>query len=217
MKFCLILFCLWLSCAVSGQTVDSCKSAAEPTPHLNNLVALTDYDIAPMEFLFSYQGVDVYSATSYRRPDPEKWISQNGLTVILVYQAEAARQKQIAYLRSQTSLPARIGFPEHIENLKYAMLNFFGPSAAYVRDLEYFEPKQCVTPNEEMLASSLWMSYSDLQIWRMSGLHAYKKGPNWITGFYVPALLVSAKANPLYVKIHNAMVDKVRSYLALHH
>jgi hypothetical protein len=178
-----------------------------------NTAALTDYDVAPLEFLFSDRGVDVYSATSYRRPYPLPWVRDNGVTVIIVYQDEVARQKQIESLRKSNSLPSRAGFPQHRENMKYSMINFFGPSASFVRDLEYFEPKPCVSSSEENLAGRLWMHYSDFQVWAMPGLHASKDGPNWITGFYSPDLIVSAKDNPMYVMIHNMMADKVKEYI----
>lgn len=178
--------------------------------------ALTDYDVAPLEFLFSKSGVDVYSATSYRRSDPLQWIQENGLTAIIVYQDEVARQRQIESLRQSGSVPARVGFPQHLENIKYAMVNFFGPSASFVRDLEYFEPKPCVSSSEESLAGLLWMQYADFEIWRMPGLHAAKNGPNRVTGFYTPGLVVDAKGNPMYVKIHNMVADKLRAYLSQH-
>ena len=198
-----------------AQTPEVCEIAMERTNISVGAVATTDYDTAPLEFLFSDHGADVYSATSYRRSYPLKWISENGATAIIVYQDEAARQRQIELLRKTAdSLPARVGIQQHLENLKYAMVNFFGPSAAFVRDIEYFEPKPCVSPSEGKQAEALWMSYSDLQIWALPGLHASKSGPNWITGFFSPYLIVSAKDNPIYMKIHNMMAEKVKEYLA---
>jgi hypothetical protein len=171
-----------------------------------------DYDIAPLEFLFSEDGQDVYSATSYRRPDPLQWIRDYGATAIIVYEDESMRQKHIESLRNSGSLPSRVGFPQHLENIKYSMVNFFGPSASFVRDLEYFEPKACVSSSEEKLAG-LWMHYSDFQVWAMPGLHGSRNEPNWVTGFYSPHRIVSAKDNPMYVKIHNMVADKVKQYI----
>lgn len=178
--------------------------------------AATDYDVAPLEFLFLDQGVEVYSATSFRRPYPLQWIRENGATAIAFYQDESARQRVIESLRKVGSLPSRVGFPQHLENIKYAMINFFGPSASFVRDVEYFEPKPCVTPSEEKAAGRLWMHYSDFQVWNMPGLHASKNGPNWVTGFYSPYLIADAKSDPMYVRIHNMMADKVKEYMTQH-
>lgn len=208
----LVLACF--SAVAFAQIPDVCKSATEPTIIPKGATALTDYDVAPLELLFSQDGIDVYSATSYRRSDPLGWIRENGVTAILVYQDEAARQRQIDHLRNSNSIPARVGFPQHIENIKYAMVNFFGPASSFVRDLEYFEPKPCVSSSEESLAGLLWMRNEDFEIWRMPGLHAAKSGPNWVTGFYSPALIVNAKDNPIYEKIHNIMMDKLRAYLS---
>lgn len=206
--------CVCMCLPAYAQTPVVCKVAMERANIPAGAVATTDYDSAPLEFLFSDHGADVYSATSYRRPYPLKWISENGATAIIVYQDEAARQRQIELLRKTAdSLPARVGVQQHLENLKYAMVNFFGLSASFVRDLEYFEPKPCVSASEEKQAEGLWMNYSDLQIWSMSGLHASKNGPNWITGFYSPYLIASAKENPMYIKIHNMMAEKVKEYL----
>ena len=210
-----ILAFVFIGSLAYAQTPEVCKVAMERASISAGVVATTDYDTAPLEFLFSDHGVDFYSATSYRRPYPLKWISENGETAVMVYQDEAARQRQIELVRNTAdSLPGRIGFQQHLENLKYAMVNFFGPSVSFVRDVEYFEPKPCVSPSEEKQAEGLWMNYSDLQVWGRPGLHASKNGPNWITGFYSPYLIVSAKDNPIYVKIHNMMAEKVKDYMA---
>lgn len=63
------------------------------------------------------------------------------------------------------------------------------------------------------MATLLWMSYSDLQAWATPGLHGSKNGPNWVTWFYSPYLIVSAKDNPVYVRIHDVMVDKVKNFM----
>jgi hypothetical protein len=199
-----------------AQTSGACKTAMEHANIPKIATAVTDYDVAPLELLFSDQGIEVYSATSFRRPHPLQWIRENGATAIIFYQGENARQKVIGPLRKRGSLPSRVGYPQHLENIKYAMVNFFGPSASFVRDVEYFEPKQCVSPSEEKEAGLLWMDDSDFQVWNMPGLHASKNGPNWITGFYSPYLIADAKGNPLYVKIHNMMADKVKEYMAQH-
>jgi hypothetical protein len=192
---------------------EGCNTVTQHVTMPPGFIATTDYDVAPLEFLFSDNGMDVYSATSYRRTYPLEWIRENGMTVIVFYQDEKVRQRQIASLRKDNS-PARLGYPQHFENIKYSMINFFGPSAAFVRDVEYFQPKPCVSSSEEHLAGLLWMHYSDFQLWAMPGLHASKNGPNWITGFYSPYLIVSAKDNPTYVKMHNVMADKVKEYIA---
>jgi hypothetical protein len=199
-----------------AQASDTCKSAVGRAIIPKGATALTDYDVAPLEYLFSEDGVDFYSATSYRRSDPVQWIRENGLTAIIVYQDETTRLKQIEHLRESNSLAARIGFPQRLNNLKYAMINFFGPGSRFVRDLEYFEPKPCVTSSDESLAGELWMRYEDFEIWRMPGLHAAKNGPNWLTGFYTPALIADATRNPTYARIHNVMADKLRIYLSAH-
>jgi hypothetical protein len=209
-----LLLALALRLPASAQTPGACEAATQRLTVPPKATAVTDYDVAPLEFLFSDHGVDVYSATSYRRPYPLQWIRENGVTAIIVYQDETARQKQIESLRKNGSLPSRPGFPQHLENIKYSMINFFGPSGSFVRDLEYFELKECVSSSEEKLAGLIWMHYSDFQVWAMPGLHASKDGPNWVTGFYIPDLIVSAKDNPVYVKIHNMMADKVREYIA---
>ena len=105
---------------------ETCKAATQHVTFPLNATALTDYDVAPLEFLFSDHGVDVYSATSYRRSYPLEWIRENGVTAIIVYQDETVRQKQIESLRKSGSLPYRVGFPQHFENIKYSMINFFG-------------------------------------------------------------------------------------------
>ena len=212
----LVMLITYSSAMAYGQETGVCKVATEPSPQLQGLTALTDYDVAPMELLFSDQGVNVYSATSYRRPHPMQWISENGLTVILVFETETARQKEIAHLQGNSSLPARIGFPQHIENLKYAMLNLFGPSEGFVRDLEFFQPKQCVTAEQVNLAVMLWLDYSDRTVWDMPGLHATTTGPNWITGFSAQGFLLPAGQNPFYLRIRSAMLRKVQSYVAAH-
>ena len=196
------------------EALGACAAVTQRASFPEGMIATTDYDSAPLEFLFSDQGVDVYSATSYRRPYALQWISDHGLTAIILYQDEDARQRQIDRLRKSESLPSRFGFPQHLENTKYAMVSFFGPGASFVRDLEYFEPKPCVSPDEEKLAGQLWMHYSDFQVWAMPGLHASKRGPNWVTGFESPYLIVSAKGNPIYVKIHNMMTAKVQEYMS---
>jgi hypothetical protein len=198
--------------------VDSYIPCAKATEHMTvpiHTTALTDYDVAPLEFLFSEKGADIYSATSYRRPYLLQWIRENGITVIIILQDETMRQKLIEGLRKQTR-SFRAGFPQHLENVKYFTINFFGPDQGFVRDVEFFQPKPCVTHSEERLAEILWMHYSDFQVWAMPGLHASKNEPNWVTGDYSPYLGESARNNPLYVKMHNMMSAKINEYMGKH-
>jgi hypothetical protein len=157
--------------------------------------------------------MDFYSATSYRRDDPLKWIQTYGLTIVIVYQDELVRQKQIESLRKSGSLPSRIGFPQHVENIKYSVINFYGPTAGFVHSIDYFEPRSCVSAEEEADAKTNLLDYWGVQVWKMRGLHGSKLEPNWVTGFESPGYIISAKENSSYVKMHNVMVEKVKKYL----
>lgn len=201
-----------------GFSVATAQTSKQCHAQLLNLslpkLALTDYDIAPLEFLFSENGQDFYSATSYHRADPLKWIEDNGLTVIDVYSSTTMRLKIAQYLRKSNIGAFRAGFPQDFENVKYSMINFFGPAASFVRDIEYFQPKACVSSYENQIARLTWMDYWDFRIWGIPGLHASRNEPNWITGFLSPGMTVSARSNPMYVKIHNVMSEHLGKYLA---
>jgi hypothetical protein len=139
-----------LCCAVAAQTCE------KDVQHLNLPERASIDDVAglsgpPLEFLFSKDGVEVYSATDFyaMREFRRGSISfANAFTVLLVYQTEEIRQKKIESLRKQ--------YPyAHLSNLKYATWRFeLTPMWVdnvlvrkwLVTGMAYFEPISCDGP-----------------------------------------------------------------------
>jgi hypothetical protein len=169
----------------------------------------------PLEFLFSQGGVDVYSAT-YSIPNYPNWISSHGMSVILVYQEGAARQREIERLRERgrTVGGSATGRPP-LDNLKFAVGHFrwqMGvgafPEKWLLDEVEYYEPQACVAGPPKVSDSQL-----PVPPWMAHDLHAAVGDANWIASLNVPRnRMLGGDNDPLILKTIQAMQARINEF-----
>jgi hypothetical protein len=180
-----------LSLPASAQTTDTCR---EDVRHLklpehaiiDDVLGLSQ---PPLVFLFSQDGVDVYSATDFKAMQMFQKGGipfANAFTVILVYQDEQVRQKKIESLRKANPY-------DPLENLKFATWRFeLTPvwddnvlkRKWLVAGMAYFKPVSCEPLESRMPASSLGY------------LEATIDGKNRITGRMPPIEIPASQRLP---------------------
>jgi hypothetical protein len=145
----------------AGQTTDTCRADVRnlKLPGRAFIDDILGLDQPPIAFLFSQDGVDVYSATDFKamRELQRGGIPfANAFTVILVYQDERIRQKKIESL--QKVYPAA-----RLENLKFATWRFeLTPvwddnvlkRKWLVAGIAYFKPTSCEPAESRTPASA---------------------------------------------------------------
>ena len=153
LEFFLALICCCSS--VAAQTPGACRTAVQhltlpssvESPALHPAQPHT-----PIKFLFSIGGRDVYLATALRPPYPLNPLTDQPLTLVIVYQDEKARQEAITFVRKMGSggLLLRFSSPS-LDNLKFAAIHckntwneFLSTGICRVHDWQYYEPQACI-------------------------------------------------------------------------
>jgi hypothetical protein len=152
----------------SAQTTGVCESDLRhlKLPERAFIDEVFGLDQPHVAFLFSQDGVDVYSATDVRTMQAWQQAGMaftNAITVILVYQDEQARQRKIQSLRKTLdSLPGWYR-DAPLENLKFSTWRFeLTPVWAdnvltrkwLIAGTAYFEPVSCEPIESRIPASS---------------------------------------------------------------
>jgi hypothetical protein len=157
---CFVIFAL-LCLPTAAQTTDACRADVRNLKlpghaFIDDVVGLSQ---PPIVFLFSQDGVDVYSATDFKAMQAFERGGipfANAFTVILVYQDERIRQQKIESLRK--TYPAA-----PLENMKFATWRFeLTPvwddnvlkRKWLVAGMAYFKPVSCEPTGSRMPASS---------------------------------------------------------------
>jgi len=157
---CLVIVTL-LSFPAAAQTTDACRADVRhlKLPGRALIDEVVGLSQPPVVFLFSQDGVDVYSATDF---DAMREFLRGGIpfanafTVILVYQDERIRQQKIESLRKVCRYAL-------LENLKFATWRFeLTPvwdenvlkRKWLVAGMGYFKPVSCEPPESRTPASS---------------------------------------------------------------
>lgn len=187
------LFLLTLLCFCSlgfAQNDQSCRADLQSLklPDHAFIDDVPELSQPPVSFLFSQDGVDVYSATDFKTMRFLNRFGQpfaNAVTVILVYQDEQVRQRKIESLRKDV---ARIDHFERdnshapLENLKFATWRFeLTPVWVdnvltrqwLVSGMAYFEPESCepmesrspAWPKGYLEASMNWNRHNSIVGW----------------------------------------------------
>ena len=156
-----LLILTFLSFPATAQATDTCRADVghlklPDNAFIDDVVGLNQ---PPLVFLFSQDGVDVYSATDLKAMKVFQQAGMplaNAFTVILVYQDERIRQQKIESLRRE--------YPDApLENLKFATWRFeLTPFWAdnvltrkwLVSGIAYFKPVSCEPLESRMPASS---------------------------------------------------------------
>jgi hypothetical protein len=156
-----LLILMFLSFPATAQTTDACRedvrhSKLPEHAFIDDVLGLNQ---PPVVFLFSQDGVDVYSATDFKAMQVFQKSGvpiANAFTVILVYQDERVRQKKIESLRKENPY-------YHLVNLKFATWRFeLTPvwdnnvlkRKWLVAGIAYFTPVSCEPIESRMPASS---------------------------------------------------------------
>jgi hypothetical protein len=215
-----LLILAFLSFPATAQTIDACAADVRHLKlpehaFIDDVVGLGQ---PPLVFLFSQEGVDVYSATHFKAMQAfQKSGMQlaNAFTVILVYQDEHARQEKIEYVRKS--------FPyanlKNLDNLKFATFRFellpvwvddMLTRKWVISGMAYFKPVSCEPMESRMPASS--QGYLEATI---------INGHNGIAG-YTPLVPLpegwphnpplSPPANSVLAKTLGVMRDLLKSY-----
>jgi hypothetical protein len=184
---------LILACSRSvafSQTPEACRSAVQHLVLPSFVEARPSYlgqTLTPLKFLFSEQGIDVYSV-GVPRP-----ALVDGVRALLIYQDEKVRQKIIQLMRGPTpGILITGGIRRPLDHLKFAVVNFscneseFYAGKGVVNDIQYYEPKECIILPEN----------TDIyEAQRLSMAGVLQRGDvinqmNWLTGLraesYVP-------------------------------
>jgi hypothetical protein len=190
----------------------------------------------PLEFLFTDNGADIYSAIPTNPPNGSVWFFQNGIRVVIVYQDESARQQAIRNL-SQSGVVAKVmdGSSAHgsLDNLKFAVVHLGvgssqdKPDQAYlsqhhsaqesylrllvtggwhVEGIQYYEPPSCSVPKTALCQNQ----NGRLTPCVLPGLPADSSEPNWITNLNVRERIESY-GDPQFVRIVAAMKTKLKT------
>src|SRR5260370_4081221 len=143
--------------------------------------------LSPIRFLYSSQGIDFYSVI-FRFPN---YLHVGGnspldVSLILVYQDEAARQQMIDTLRHGAVVVRQSdATPPSLDNLKFAVMHcvddgkgMLSTGRCVVNDVQYFKPQaSIVVPHAK--------DFSDLSTLAASGARNYRdaiNGLNWLAG-----------------------------------
>ena len=187
----LVLACLCLS--ASAQKPESCRAAAQhlTLPESAYVDGPIGFSRPPLVFMFSQDGIDVYSATSFdllSRLDPSV---RTGVRIILVYQDEKARQHKIDSLRGVVNFGNAMVPLRHapLANLKFAVVDFERTPIWVdnvltrkwlISSVEYFEPEACIVfPSDASDQMRLE--------WTKPNLQASQVYFDWITGITYPS------------------------------
>jgi hypothetical protein len=156
-----LLILTFLSFPATAQTTDDCRADVRhlKLPEHALIDDVVGLNQPPLAFLFSQDGVDVYSATHFKAMQifqKSEMPPANAFTVILVYQDEQIRQQKIESLRKV--------YPDaRLENLKFATWRFeLTPVWVdnvlmrkwLVSGIAYFKPVSCEPLESRMPASS---------------------------------------------------------------
>lgn len=186
-----LLILTFISSPVAAQTTNACREDVQhlKLPEHAFIDDVLGLDQPPLVFLFSQDGVDVYSATDFKAMQTFQRSGMplaNAFTVILVYQDEQVRQKKIVSLRKENPY-------YHLENLKFATWRFeLTPvwddnvlkRKWLVAGMAYFTPVSCEPLESRMPASS------------QDYLEATLNGKNRITGRMPPMEIPAGQRLP---------------------
>jgi hypothetical protein len=150
----LLLIFVCLCPSAFSQTAEACRAAVQ---HLS-LPSTIEFaelhpgqPLTPIKFLFSLQGKDIYLATALAPPYPWILMTDQPLTLLVVYQDERERQKATELLHEMGSggMLMRASSPP-LDNLKFSAVHcantwskFLSTGSCKVHDLIYYEPQAC--------------------------------------------------------------------------
>jgi hypothetical protein len=188
---CLLILTL-LSFPAAAQTTDSCRADVRhlKLPEHAFIDDVLGLEQPPLVFLFSQDGVDVYSATDFKAMrvfHKSGMPFANAFTVILVYQDERVRQQKIESLRK--AYPS-----DTLDDLKFATWRFeLTPLWVdnvlmrkwLVSGMAYFKPVSCEPLESRLPASS------------QGYLEAARGGHNWIVGRMPPITIPESQRLPV--------------------
>ena len=185
----------------------------------------------PLVYLFSEDGDDIYSAIPSNARNYVEHLYSNGISFIVVYQDERARQEAIHNL-SQPGAVAVIapGSSAHgsIDQLKFAVIHLkigssqdkpddmgyigtHSPNEIYARvllttgwhidSIKYFEPQSCAAPHA-------------VACYTKSGQLTDGLGPNWITDLAIPPWKqLEPRGDPQFVRTIEALRVKLKELI----
>jgi len=208
-----LLILTLLSFPATAQTTDTCRADVRhlKLPEHGLIDDVLGLNQPPLVFLFSQDGVDVYSATDFKAMQvfQKSGISfADAFTVILVYQDEQIRQWKIEALRKTYPYAP-------LENLKFATWRFeLTPvwdenvlkRKWLVAGIAYFKPVSCEPMESRMPASS------------QGYLQATINGNNRIIGIGMPPATIPEgrrfppRPNSVLAKTLEVMRQQLKSY-----
>jgi hypothetical protein len=183
----IVCFCL----PAFTQTPDACRAAVQ---HLSlpstieSPVMHPSQPLTPIKFLFSVEGTkDVYLATALRPPYPWTPMTDQPLTLVVVYQSEGERQKAISLLHSMGSggILLNLSSPP-LDNLKFAAVHcattwkeFLSTGSCKIHDMQFYEPQACIVIPTANAPADL----SKLAMLNPRNSRDVMNNFNWLNGF----------------------------------
>jgi hypothetical protein len=187
-----LLIILFSRLLVFPQTTETCRVAVQhltlpstvESPAMHPAQPLT-----PIKFLFSVEGKDVYLATALRPPYPWSPLTDQPLSLLLVYQDEKARQEAITFLHNMGSGGMLLKESPPLDNLKFAAVHckntwddFVSTGGCTVNDWQYYEPQACIV----MPTADDPASLSKLAMLNPRNRFDVMNNFNWLNGFVIP-------------------------------
>jgi hypothetical protein len=185
---------LGLACAppkMLAQTSNGmCRAAVQHLtlpPTAESSQAHPGLPLSPIQFLYSSRGIDFYSVI-FRFPN---YLHVGGnstpdISLLWVYQDEAARQQMIETLRHASIVIRQSdATPPSLENFKFAVMHcvdggkgLLSKGRCSVNDVQYFKPQACIVIPQSK-------DDADLSMVAASGAHNYRdaiNALNWLGG-----------------------------------
>jgi hypothetical protein len=172
--------------------------------------------LSPIQFLYSSQGIDFYSVI-FRFPN---YLHVGGnspldVSLILVYQDEAARQQMINTLRHGAVVVRQSdATPPSLDNFKFAVMHcvddgkgMLSTGRCVVNDVQYFKPQACIVVPQAK-------DFSDLSTLAASGARNYRdaiNGLNWLAGIDNVARMTE---EPLHFDLPKDAFVKLKQFAA---
>jgi hypothetical protein len=184
-------------------------------------IRLCILDFLCRSLIYSSRGIDVYGVIFNALPNyyPVAGQSPNNLSLILVYQDEAARQQIIGTLRTaHLAIRQSDATAPSLDNFKFAVIHcvlggkeFLSTGRCVANDIQYYKPQACIVVPEAK-------EFSDLSVLAASGARNYRdtiNSLNWLSGIdNIPQASKMKGEKPLSFDVPDTTRAELKEFVA---